>query len=212
MIIESLIKDDVTVSFDCCKTAIKKGGTITVSDEFYYDREIQGAQKQGLIRITSKAPAKFLADEKTVEKRIRLQNLTKSIVSLDCIKTSILPEESIEASETVLKDKEVSTAISSKLIKNMGYINAKKIESKAPIAIAEKEVEQSEFDWPAEPQKTKKISKPKNKIVKPKKAQAKQNKTTKEILIPEHLSVLDDAIEMDMDGCESEGKIKKLKG
>lgn len=78
MILESLIEDAMTLTFDCAKAKIARGDTIEIDDKHWRSNEIQGAIKQGFVRLVGSPPK--LPEEKP-EQRIE-DEPTKAYVNV----------------------------------------------------------------------------------------------------------------------------------
>jgi len=109
MILESLVQNDMRVCLDCAKATLVRGGRITISDEFYQHREVQGAIKLGYIKLVGDPPAAYAAKPK--ESTTKLKNIWGNKIVIDCIKGTVEPGCLIEIPESVMSSKEVQNAL-----------------------------------------------------------------------------------------------------
>jgi hypothetical protein len=109
MILESLIQNEMRVCLDCAKATLVKGSKITIADEYYQHRDVQGAIKAGFCKLVGDPPAGFA--EKTKEKTKKLKNIWKSKIALDCIKGTVEVGGVIDVPESALAYKEIQNAL-----------------------------------------------------------------------------------------------------
>lgn len=109
MIIESLIQNDMRVCLDCAKATLVKGSKITIADEFYQHRDVQGAIKAGFAKVVGDPPAAFASQQK--EKTRKLKNIWKSKIALDCIKGTVEVGATIDVPESAMNFKEIQNAL-----------------------------------------------------------------------------------------------------
>lgn len=119
MILESLITDESKVTLDCCKALITRGGLIEISDEFWNNREVQGAIRGGYIRLVGNPPAQSVNVAGQPERKFRLRNCGVSAIALDCTKGRVGPAEIVEITEQQLNSREVQNAISWRLLEDV---------------------------------------------------------------------------------------------
>jgi len=109
MILESLIQNEMRVCLDCAKATLVKGSKITIADEFYQHRDVQGAIKAGFCKVLGDPPPAFA--QIPSEKKIKLKNIWKSKIALDCVKGTVEPGCLIEIPESAMSFKEIQNAL-----------------------------------------------------------------------------------------------------
>lgn len=112
MIIESLIKDESKVTFDCAKATIQRGSRIDIEDKYYAEKEIQNAIKLNLCVLVGPPPVLPEAAPKAEKpKTIRFRNNFDSKLCFECIKDYADPGMLVHIPVTMLDEPEVRNAI-----------------------------------------------------------------------------------------------------
>jgi hypothetical protein len=110
MVLESLIKDDQKVTFDCCKATITKGGMVEIPDIHYSHAEIRGAIKLGLVRLVGPEPAVVQSSMHLI-KKIKLRNRSPHLLTFECVKGSVVSGACIDIPETLMNEREIQNAL-----------------------------------------------------------------------------------------------------
>lgn len=109
MILESLIQNEMRVCLDCAKATLVRGAKITIPDEFYQHQDVQGAIKAGFCKLVGDPPVAFA--EKPTEKKVKLKNVWKTKIALDCVKGTVEVGAVIEVPESAMTFKEIQNAL-----------------------------------------------------------------------------------------------------
>lgn len=116
IILESLIKDNSKLTFDCAKATISRDERIEIKDDLYWNPEIQNAINMGLVKLNGPVPP--LPDENLPgNTRVKLRNVSESRIAFDCIQDSAGPNQLILVPVNKLGEPEVQNAINMGLIK-----------------------------------------------------------------------------------------------
>lgn len=111
MILESLVKDDRIISFDCVKSQLtKETKRISIPDHLVGHPEIQGAIKLGLVRLQQSLIHQEEYKQPEVQ-RTKFVCRHTSAISLDCIKRLVAPGTVVEIPNHFLSEPEVANAI-----------------------------------------------------------------------------------------------------
>lgn len=115
MIIETLMKDESKLAFDCAKATLQKGAIerIEIDDIHYKSKEIQNALNAKLIRIIGPIPT-LLAEEakpNEPEQTIEFVNNYRYTLSFDCMKKSVESGKKIKIPLSKIDSNEVQTSI-----------------------------------------------------------------------------------------------------
>jgi hypothetical protein len=109
MILESLIQNEMRVCLDCAKATLVKGSRITIPDDFYQHKDVQGAIAAGFAKLVGEPPAAYA--NKPKEKTKKLRNIYKSKIAFECIKGTVEPGMLIEIPESAMNFKEIQNAL-----------------------------------------------------------------------------------------------------
>jgi hypothetical protein len=92
MVLESLIQDDRKLTLDGCRATItKQTKAVEIPDEMYRTAEVQGAIKLGLVKLVGEPPVSKVPLAAVVMPEKKLKNVTKSKISIDCVKGLVMP-------------------------------------------------------------------------------------------------------------------------
>jgi hypothetical protein len=145
VILESLIEDDRLITLDCAKATIRKGETIEIADEYYYDAEVQNAIKLGFVKLVGDPPPP--PPEKDPEKKgvVELTNVSRTRLAFDCIQGSVGAGETIEVPIPMLVHKEIANALDWGYLENPDEPRAKQPgTSPDPVKFDEISIDESE--------------------------------------------------------------------
>lgn len=113
MIVKSLIKDESKLTLDCAKATLAKNSKVEIEDAFYWNPEVQGAMKLGMIEIVGKPPAPLPETAATPEEpKIKYRNVHDSKICFECIKDYADPGQFIHIPESkIATEREIQNAI-----------------------------------------------------------------------------------------------------
>jgi len=113
MIVKSLIEDDSKLTLDCAKATLHKDSKVEIEDVFYWNPEVQGAMKLGMIEVVGKPPPKPKdTDDTPEEKKIKYRNVHDSKICFECIKDYADPGQFIHIPESKIStEREIQNAI-----------------------------------------------------------------------------------------------------
>ena len=112
MILESLIKDERKITFDCAKATMRRGSKIEIADEYWKSKEIQNAIKMGLVAIVGPEP--ILPQEPmgiAPEKKIRFRNNHPTKLCFECIRDYVESGKIVWIPGSKIDEPEIRNAI-----------------------------------------------------------------------------------------------------
>jgi hypothetical protein len=161
MILESLIKDDQRVTFDCCKATISKGGIVEIPDIYYSSAEVRGAIKLGLVRLVGAEPM-AAPSELTVIKKTRYRNRSPHLLTFECVKGSVPKGGFIDIPDNLMHEREIQNALAWNMLENVD--NPRPVIEAGPPAVLEEisvgDVELATQVIPTTSQQPKRLSTP----------------------------------------------------
>jgi len=119
MILQSLITDASYLSLDCAKTKLTKGMIVEISDDFYWEKEVQNAIKMNLIKLVGDPPAaRPVPQEERPERKIKLVCNSRMIgkVAFDCIKDHVQAGQALWVPESKMNHPEIQNALDSGIL------------------------------------------------------------------------------------------------
>lgn len=118
MLLESLIKDEQRVTFDCCKATVIRGVTVEIADIHYSAAEIRNAIKLGLVRLVGPEPVSQQSMTALVRK-IKLRNRTPHLLTLECIKGSVASGSFVDIPENLMNEREIQNALAWNMLEDV---------------------------------------------------------------------------------------------
>lgn len=112
MILESHIRDESKITFDCAKATLHRGSKVNIDDIHYKSPEIQNAIRMGLVSIVGQPP---VFPEEAIglepEKLIRFRNNYSTKLCFECIKDYADPGMMVRVPVSKLEEPEIRNAI-----------------------------------------------------------------------------------------------------
>ena len=133
MILQSLITDASYLSLDCAKTKLTKGMIVELSDNLYWEKEIQNAISMKMIKLVGDPPTpRPVPKEEVPETKVKLvcNSRVMGTVAFDCIKDHVRAGQALWVPESKMSHPEIQNALDSGIL-----IDPENKEERIPAAV-----------------------------------------------------------------------------